>query len=264
MAKIFICYRRADCEDMAGRIRDRLRIEFSASEVFMDVDSEHYGEELPDELRAAVTDCEVFLALIGSDWLSIQNKKGQRRLDNPQDYVRFEIEVALQDSGKILPVLIRGAEMPDEDDLPQTLRKLAPITGPRVRSGSDFDSDVDRLQQAIRRVMAKRDQARRDRVASERQQIEREQRDGSRQQSETRAQPDVQIPTSPPIGADPDAPVALAVWEFITSLWVFIQVFAVTCGLGGVLWSSRTPSKTMARRSKCRVLEITPRQISRS
>jgi hypothetical protein len=45
------------------------------------------------------------LALIGSQWLTITNEKGERRLDNREDFVRVEIETALEREIRVIPIL---------------------------------------------------------------------------------------------------------------------------------------------------------------
>jgi hypothetical protein len=121
MPRIFISYRREDSGDAAGRLCDRLQTRFGRSNVFMDVDSIPYGVDFPQHLAQTVSRCDVLLVVIGERWLEARYaegpKQGQRRLDDPEDFVRIEIQSALARDIPVVPVLIGQASMPRTDDL---------------------------------------------------------------------------------------------------------------------------------------------------
>jgi TIR domain len=95
--RIFISYRRDDSGGhAAGRVTDRLEREFGRDLLFIDVDSIPPGRNFVDVLREEVAKCGVLIAVIGPDWLDAHDKDGNRRLDNPNDFVRIEIATALQ------------------------------------------------------------------------------------------------------------------------------------------------------------------------
>lgn len=146
MSKIFISYRRADSRKDAGRIYDRLVAEFGRENVFKDVDNIPPGSDFRTEIALAVNQCDVLLAIIGQKWLNALDDVGNRRLDNPNDYVRLEIEAGLRRHNcLIVPVLVDGAAMPGSTDLPDTLRELAFKNAAIVRDDPDFNRDVTRL-----------------------------------------------------------------------------------------------------------------------
>ena len=122
-AKIFISYRRADADWPARWLADRLAGQFGTGVVFQDVDSIRPGDDFAVEIEAAVGSCSVLLALIGPRWLAAESGTG-RRLDDPQDWVRLEIEAAIRRRVRVIPVLLDGARMPVADELPPSLRKL--------------------------------------------------------------------------------------------------------------------------------------------
>jgi tetratricopeptide (TPR) repeat protein len=124
--RIFISYRRQETAWPAGRLYDVFVEHFSAEEVFKDVDNIEPGEHFVERITAAVESCDVLLALIGPRWLTMIDEKGQRRLDDPEDYVRLEIETALTRTGtiRVIPILVDEAKMPHADELPPTLRPL--------------------------------------------------------------------------------------------------------------------------------------------
>ena len=90
-AKVFISYRRDDSAGQAGRIQDRLEREFGRDLLFMDVDAIPLGMNFVKVLHEEVAKCGVLLAVIGPNWLELRDEAGNRRLDNPNDFVRIEI-----------------------------------------------------------------------------------------------------------------------------------------------------------------------------
>src|SRR5277367_2433845 len=103
---IFLSYRRDDSRHQAGRLHDRLVAQFGSDQIFKDVDSIPMGLDFREVLTERVAGCEVFLAVIGDAWLSITGKSGARRLDDPGDFVRIEIEAALSRNIPVIPVLV--------------------------------------------------------------------------------------------------------------------------------------------------------------
>jgi TIR domain len=122
--RIFICYRRQDTAWPAGRLYDALAEHFSAEQLFKDVDSINPGDDFVELITAAVASCDVLLALIGSQWLTVTDWNGRRRLDDPNDYVRLELETALTRNIRVIPILVDDALMPRADELPPTLAPL--------------------------------------------------------------------------------------------------------------------------------------------
>jgi hypothetical protein len=147
--KIFISYRRADSADVTGRIYDRLLQQFGKSAIFKDVDSIPPGVDFKTHLEKAVGRCKIFLVVIGDRWLDATDSKRRNRLQDPDDFVRIEIESALNRNIPIIPLLVRGAFMPAEEKLPRSLRKLVYRNGIPIRSDPDFHGDMDRLIDAI-------------------------------------------------------------------------------------------------------------------
>jgi hypothetical protein len=95
MSGIFISYRREDSAPYAGRIYDRLSAEFGADQVFMDVDDIAPGADFVAQIGAKVGGCDALIAVIGKNWLSARNAKGQLRFADPNDFVGLELSLAL-------------------------------------------------------------------------------------------------------------------------------------------------------------------------
>lgn len=147
---VFLSYRREDSADVAGRIYDRLALAFGQDQVFKDVDSIPLGVDFRDHLLQVVGRCDVLLAVIGDHWLVPGIGSEGPRLDDPKDFVRIELEGALQRGIPVIPVLVRGAAVPREADLPPTLGTLAYRSGIAVRADPDFHRDMDRLVEGVR------------------------------------------------------------------------------------------------------------------
>src|SRR6266508_306274 len=107
--RIFISYRREETAYPAGWLYDRLADRFGGGQAFKDVDSIQLGDDFVEVITSAVGSCDVLLALIGDEWLTITDEDGQRRLDDPNDFVRLEIEAALTRNVRVIPILVDGA-----------------------------------------------------------------------------------------------------------------------------------------------------------
>lgn len=152
--RIFISYRRSDCQPQANAINDGLRHRLRPARVFMDIDSIPAGVDFAEHIREEIEMCDVVLVLIGDNWISATDQDGRRRIDNPDDFVRLEIENAFSASRvSVVPVLVEGAEMPRATDLPESLQRLARINAIEL-SDQRWTSDIERLAGEIKRLEA--------------------------------------------------------------------------------------------------------------
>jgi formylglycine-generating enzyme required for sulfatase activity len=154
-AKVFISYRRDDSRYQARMIHAAFCRTIPRDHVFMDIDSIPPGANFRKILNEWVGQCDLLLALIGPGWMDATDAKtGQRRLDDPRDFVRIEISEALARAIPVVPVLIDGAPLPDSDLLPEDLRGLVDYQAQVVEYRS-FDADIEGL---IRKLALSRDQ----------------------------------------------------------------------------------------------------------
>lgn len=148
---IFISYRRSDSRDASARIYDYLEEIFTRQSLFRDTESIPGGPDFRNVLTENVAACDIMLVIIGPDWLNDENKA---RLHDDDDYVHFEIEAALkrgETEVQVIPVLVNNATMPDKEDLPFGLRKLASKNAVWIRPDPDFRGDVKtKLTETIR------------------------------------------------------------------------------------------------------------------
>jgi TIR domain len=146
---IFINYRRDDTRDVCGRVYDYLLPVFGKTSVFRDIEDIPAGVDFRTVIEARVATCDVMLVMIGPTWLSEINKA---RLGDEDDYVRYEIKAALdrgEDQVAVIPVVVNGALMPKEDDLPFGLRSLATRNAVFIDPDPDFRADMKKLVAAI-------------------------------------------------------------------------------------------------------------------
>ena len=139
---VFISYRRADTDALAGRLRDRMVAGLSGWNVFMDVASVEPGANFKEVIDTTLSHTSIMLVLIGKNWLS------NNRLHDPEDLVRYEITSALALDLRIIPVLVSGATMPSVHDLPSDLVGLTLRNAIEVRH-TRFDDDLAHLVRAI-------------------------------------------------------------------------------------------------------------------
>jgi Tol biopolymer transport system component len=125
LPKIFLSYRRDDSSGHTGRLYDTLSDRFGSDRIFMDVDALEPGVEFAQRIAEVIRECQVQLVIIGPTWLTPTERDGTRRLDNPLDFVRMEIETALLHDVRVIPVLVRHTTMPPTAELPASLAGLA-------------------------------------------------------------------------------------------------------------------------------------------
>jgi hypothetical protein len=146
MPRIFISYRRSDSQAITGRIYDRLIAAFGQGNIFKDVDRIPPGSTFAEVLEAELNKCNVLLVIIGRSWASIQNEAGRKRLDDPEDFVRVEVEKGLHRNDLlVVPVLVDDASIPHSNDLPDSLDQLVSLQVVKVRHDPDFHRDMNRL-----------------------------------------------------------------------------------------------------------------------
>jgi molecular chaperone DnaK len=149
---VFISYRRSDTGHVAGRISDRLVDRLGEQFVFMDVDSIEPGLDFVESIVAAIDNCSVLLILIGPQWLTATDTAGVRRLDDPDDPVRVEIETGLLRQIRVIPVLIDDTRMPLRAELPAEIADLARRNAARLRHDT-FRRDVSQLVSFVERIV---------------------------------------------------------------------------------------------------------------
>lgn len=148
MAGVFINYRTGDDAYAAGLLDQRLCHEFGDDRVFRDRRALRPGMDFPPELWRRLKLSTVLLALIGPRWLTLTDKSGNRRIDNPKDYVRREIRQALKRDICVIPVLLAGAPLPEASVLPVDIAALSRRQCAELRV-HEVDQDLDHLVEIL-------------------------------------------------------------------------------------------------------------------
>ena len=152
--QILINYRRDDTSGYARLIFDRLISHFGEDRIFMDVDGIEPGQDFVKVIDSAVGSCKVLIALIGRNWKDVADESGNRRLENPEDFVRLEIQTALTRDIPVIPTLIQGATMPNGKDLPEDIKSLTRRQAIEINHKS-FNTDVERLIRSLEKIFKK-------------------------------------------------------------------------------------------------------------
>lgn len=148
---IFISYRRDDTRQAAGRLADDLGDALGAERIFRDIEKIELGVDFEEALNQALVNCEVMLVLIGRQWSSITDAQGRRRLEQPHDWIRTEIVTALRRGIRVVPVLVDGADLPPESELPEDLKPLVRRQALAVEDAR-WKSDMARLAESLSRL----------------------------------------------------------------------------------------------------------------
>jgi hypothetical protein len=138
--RIFISYRRSDTQGYAGWLHQILEERYGRSNVFRDANSLDPGQHFPTQIARTIASCTDVFVLIGPSWLE-PGPTGAPRLFEPDDWVRLELETALQRGLRVLPLLIGDVAMPTHRALPDGLRAIADRHAFRLRD-SHFAEDV--------------------------------------------------------------------------------------------------------------------------
>ena len=125
MGGIFICYRREDTAGWAGRLESDLQAGLRGVYIFRDIDDIPAGVKFDEYIAQAVGSCDVLIVIIGPQWLTARDRRGVRRLDDPEDFITLEISTCLQRNIRVIPALVGGSRIPTADELPASIRALA-------------------------------------------------------------------------------------------------------------------------------------------
>lgn len=151
---VFISYRRGETNGQARAIHEMLEQRLGEERVFMDVDAIALGEIFKTKITEGLLSSGVALVLIGKDWLNDENRA---RLQQPNDWVRIEIETAIQRHVPIIPILVERAPMPTREQLPEPIQSLVDYQSMDLEN-SRWDGDMIRLNASIDTWIARREQ----------------------------------------------------------------------------------------------------------
>lgn len=146
---VFISYRRQDAEAFAGRLYDTLVQEFGNDRVFMDVDTLKPGDDYIKAIENKLRHIDVFLAVIGDQWVTVEDERGSARLQDEKDLLRLEVATALKRGIRVIPVLVGDAAMPQASELPADIANLSRLHAFEL-TNARFRTDAQLLVNALR------------------------------------------------------------------------------------------------------------------
>lgn len=144
---VFISYRRDDSSGYSLAIYEKLKQALGDDKVFMDMDDIPHGVDFSQHLEKVLGNASTVLVMISDGWLNASNEYG-RRLDNPSDFVRIEVATALARDIRVIPVLLKGAQMPGQQALPKALQSLSKRNAIRIHD-DQFEASIQRLIESI-------------------------------------------------------------------------------------------------------------------
>lgn len=148
---VFISYRRGETAAYTGRLYDTISEHVGKDRVFMDLDKIPGGVDFVAAMKRAIDSAQAMIVVIGPRWLTIALGNGRPRIQDPSDFVHQELALGLQRGIRTFPVLVGGATMPSEADLPDGLKRLAAYNAIEV-TDSRWNHDVGRLIEDLKTI----------------------------------------------------------------------------------------------------------------
>ncbi|MCX4996748.1 toll/interleukin-1 receptor domain-containing protein [Streptomyces longwoodensis] len=145
MPHVFINYRTGDGERTAALLDQELSRRFGQDRVFRASRSITPGQAYPEALLTALHRSSVLLAVVGPDWTNFRS-----RLQDPEDWVRKEIETAFECGLIVVPVLDgRKTDRLSGATLPPELARLADLQSVPFDTTHDTGAGVRRIGDLI-------------------------------------------------------------------------------------------------------------------
>lgn len=146
--KVFISYRRDDSSWALDYLLTELQKYFGEI-FFRDIDGITPGEDFREVISSALKSSEIMLVIIGENWLHAKDEQGNERLKQSGDWVKFEINQALINNIKIIPITLAPAELPKVNELPVDISQLSYKQAINIFPGQDFRHGFEKLASQI-------------------------------------------------------------------------------------------------------------------
>ena len=148
--KIFINYRRKDARGLVEKLYEHLASLYGKEEVFFDQSSIKKGAGITESIQQSLSHCDLFLPVIGPNW---DAGKYLKRLNDPSDWVRQEMELAISLKKQILPILIDRERVPGSNKIPDSINYQAifDINGIILKDDTQYwDEEIKRYAAIIK------------------------------------------------------------------------------------------------------------------
>ncbi|HTN17805.1 MAG TPA: toll/interleukin-1 receptor domain-containing protein [Chitinophagaceae bacterium] len=150
--KIFISYRVKDTQAATGRLVDALKQHFDDDQIFLDIDKIEPGLDFTVVISKYLDSSDVMLVIIGPDWMAYNSERNSYRINEQNDWVRLEIATALQRNIRVVPVLLEGASLPDEELLTDDLKPLLRRQSYEI-SNKRWKYDSEQLIEFLKKIL---------------------------------------------------------------------------------------------------------------
>jgi hypothetical protein len=239
VTRIAISYRRDDSAGITGRIFDRLVAHYGGDSVFRDIDNIPVGVDFREHINSILAQTDITLVVVGKRWSGPLPRR-RRRIDDPADPVRVEVETALRNGMPVVPVLVEGGAMPNVEQLPDSLREFVYRNGLEVDSGRDFDQHIERLIRNMEPILARRSKELEEatqRVEEERQRAEAaQQAEEERQRAKAARQPEEENQQAHTLRQAEDRQIDRPPRLHGSWLAIAVGIFLVMTVVGGGYW----------------------------
>jgi hypothetical protein len=158
---IFISYRRAANAWAIERLRQELVGAFGERNIFFDTETIRAGDRWSQSIDEAIRDASVVVVVFCHEWYGTRGdgELDGRRIDEPGDTLRFELESALTHGKPIIPIIIDASPQPRPEELPASVRAVCDRQFLRIDISKNSEMQLDRLVNDIRRQTSGHDWA---------------------------------------------------------------------------------------------------------
>ncbi|MEY9893536.1 hypothetical protein ABIA35_004467 [Catenulispora sp. MAP12-49] len=149
---IFISYRGSDEPWAPDVLYQGLAAAFGPEAVFKAGYDLRAGDDYPPVLERMAASCRIMLVCIGPRWLTAANAAGTRRLQEKDDWVRREIELALRSDNHVIPLLMGNRDevvVPAPEELPADIAPLVQRQAFRLEPGGRLRVTLPDLAQRL-------------------------------------------------------------------------------------------------------------------
>lgn len=149
MTSVFINYRRRDEAYAAALLDEKLSRTIGPEAIFRASRSIRAGQDYEAAILAAIAECQVMLVIVGQNW---PGRAGFTTTDPREDWVQREITEAFEQDLHVVPILLSGVDRIVEDDIPETVSKIARLQYLRF-DYRNIEQDSIRIEEELRALI---------------------------------------------------------------------------------------------------------------
>lgn len=148
LPRVYMAYRDRHSGQMARQVELELKKKIEHLQMDSHYGSIPLGQTAPEYFRDRMEFSSAVLVFMDKWFDEFINSDDDRLIDDPKDWLRLQIEVALELDIPIIPILVNGADMPMGDELPESVRPIT--TRQAIRMAEQyFTDDIEALARAV-------------------------------------------------------------------------------------------------------------------